>query len=118
MKWVNIGIVVVIFGEEFGYCFCCMVGVYYDVVSYIGDVILCFYLFMCFFIVVNKIVQFNFCFVQCLFVGEDGVFNIDGEYFVWLNKSNGVLVILFISLYVIRQMNGDKLQCIIIGFFL
>ncbi len=63
----------------------------------------------------NRSAQFRFA--QRLFAGEDGAFNIDGEYSVRLNKSNGVLAILFIGLHAIRQTNGDKLQRIVTGLF-
>lgn len=76
-NWVDVGVVVVIFGEKVGNCFCCMVGIDYNFFGYFGDVVLGFYLFMGFFIFVNEVVQFDVCFVQCLFVGQYCSFNID-----------------------------------------
>ncbi len=117
MKRVNIGTAIAIFGEEPGYRFRRMVGAHHDAVSHTGDAILRFHSLTRFFIAANKIAQLNSRFAQRLFAGEDGAFNIDGEYSVRLNKSNGVLAILFIGLHAIRQTNGDKLQRIITGLF-
>lgn len=90
MKRVNIGTAVAIFGEEPGYRFRRMVGAHHDAVSHTGDAILRFHSLTRFFIAANKIAQLNSRFAQRLFAGEDGAFNIDGEYSVRLNKSNGV----------------------------
>ncbi len=85
MKRVNIGTAIAIFGEEPGGQARRMVGAHHDAVSHTGDAILRFLFAHALFIAANK-AQFT-CAAQRLFAGEDGAFNIDGEYSVRLNKA-------------------------------
>ena len=114
---VNVSTAIAVFGEKSGDGFCCMIGSHDNAAGHAGDTVLSLHTFTGFFIATDKIAQFNTRFTQGLFTGQYRTLNIDGEYAVRLDKGDGILTVLFISLNAIWQTYGNKLQRVIPRFF-
>ncbi|STS81913.1 Uncharacterised protein [Klebsiella pneumoniae] len=60
-----------------------------------------------FFIAANEVAQFDACFAQRLFAGQHRSFNIDCQHPIRLDKCDGVLAVLLISLHA-HRVNGRR----------
>lgn len=100
-NWVDVGAAVAIFGEKAGNRFRRMVGTDHNSFGHSGDAVLGLHSLTGFFISANEVAQFDACFAQRLFAGQHRSFNIDCQHPVRLDKCDGVLAVLLISLHAI-----------------
>lgn len=78
-----------------------VVGTDHNSFGHSGDAVLGLHSLTGFFISANEVAQFDACFAQRLFAGQHRSFNIDCQHPVRLDKCDGVLAVLLISLHAI-----------------
>ncbi len=113
---VNICAAIAIFGEETGQRLCRMVSAHHHAAGHPGDAVLGFHPLTGLFVAAYEVAQFNARVAQRFFAGQHRFFNIYGQHAIRLDEGDGILTILLIELYAVRQTHRDKLQGFIACF--